>query len=64
MNDELLNLLACPNCKHGLDMVGNASHGSSDSFEETVSELVCDSCHNRYTVSDGIPDLRLPPVDT
>jgi uncharacterized protein YbaR (Trm112 family) len=38
---ELLDILACPVCKTAVRLEGD--------------ELVCDTCHRRYPIEDGIP---------
>jgi uncharacterized protein YbaR (Trm112 family) len=42
---ELLDILACPKCKGGLNL----------SVDET--ELRCDACRLRYRIEEGIPIL-------
>ncbi len=41
--EELLEILACPNCKG--DLIN----------DEINSELVCKNCNLAYAVKDGIP---------
>lgn len=47
MDEELLEILACPKCKGGLAL-------SSDE-----SELRCEKCRLSYRVDDGIPILLI-----
>jgi uncharacterized protein len=42
---ELLNILVCPACK--------------DSLVHEEASLVCQTCHLRYPVRDGIPVLLI-----
>lgn len=43
VNKELLDILACPNCKGDVHL------------DEAGSGLVCDHCKLLYEVRDGIP---------
>ncbi len=43
VNKELLDILACPNCKGDVHL------------DEVGSGLVCDHCKLLYEVRDGIP---------
>jgi uncharacterized protein YbaR (Trm112 family) len=47
MDEELLEILACPKCKGGLRL----------SNDET--ELRCEKCRLSYRVDDGIPILLI-----
>ena len=47
MDEELLEILACPKCKGGLRLT----------LEE--SELRCEACHLSYRIDDGIPILLI-----
>ncbi len=42
---ELLEILACPRCRGGLE------------YDEAASELGCRACRLAYPVKDGIADL-------
>lgn len=54
MKNELLSLMACPNCKNSLALANSeASDGNIVS-----GELECGSCHSVYLITDGVPDLR------
>jgi SAM-dependent methyltransferase len=46
MRDDLIGLLACPNCAGALASASEA--------------LTCAGCGARYPIADGVPDLRLP----
>jgi len=43
INQELLEILACPVCKREVELVGK--------------ELVCAGCGRRYRIVDGIPHM-------
>src|SRR5438132_5712229 len=45
MNGELLDLLRCPNCRAGLDLVDNAA------------SLRCRGCAATYPIENGVPRL-------
>jgi len=45
--EELLEILACPNCKG--DLIN----------DEINSELVCKNCNLAYAVKDGIPVMLI-----
>jgi uncharacterized protein len=45
IRQELLDILACPICKTPVRLEGD--------------RLVCDTCHRRYRIDDGIP-VMLP----
>jgi len=47
MNEELLDIVACPKCKGSLDLTA----------DET--ELRCERCRLSYRIDDGIPILLL-----
>lgn len=47
MDEELLEILACPKCKGGLKL-------STDE-----SELACEKCRLSYRIDDGIPILLI-----
>ena len=56
MKDELLDILACPVCKGGLELaVEEEAEG-----EVVRGSLRCPECDVHYPIADGIPDL-LPP---
>jgi uncharacterized protein YbaR (Trm112 family) len=45
LNPDLLEILACPNCRAGLIV------------DDVAEELVCSSCRYAYPVRDDIPVL-------
>jgi len=45
INNELLDMLACPSCKSGVRLEGE--------------EIVCTKCGLRYPVKDGIPVMLI-----
>ncbi len=47
MDEELMEILACPKCKGGL------------SLSNDESELRCEKCRLIYRVDDGIPILLI-----
>ena len=47
MDEELLEILACPKCKGGLRLLPD------------VSELRCEACRLSYRIDDGIPILLI-----
>lgn len=49
LNDELMAILACPACKGTLEKDGE--------------HLVCQACHVRYPVRDGIPLLLVEEAE-
>ncbi|MCX6650154.1 MAG: methytransferase partner Trm112 [Methanomassiliicoccales archaeon] len=57
MKKDLLDILACPVCKHHpLDLVVEREDGG----EVAEGRLVCGKCQASYVIEDGIPNL-LPP---
>lgn len=54
MKHDLLNMLACPNCKHSLDL----KNSENKDGEVLSGELVCGDCNSSYEIADGVPDLR------
>jgi uncharacterized protein YbaR (Trm112 family) len=47
IDKELLDILACPVCKEGI-------RESNDK-----QWLICDKCHRKYPVKDGIPVMLI-----
>ncbi|MFQ5464789.1 MAG: Trm112 family protein [Thermodesulfobacteriota bacterium] len=45
LDKELLNILACPRCKGGIELSADRDG------------LVCEKCGLRYPIKDGIPVL-------
>jgi len=56
MKRELLDILACPVCKGGLELKAEAKGGG----EIITGSLHCPKCDVSYPIADGIPNL-LPP---
>ncbi len=56
MRKSLLPILACPMCRTSLTL----SITREDAREVLDGSLECSSCHERYPIKDGIPNL-LPP---
>jgi len=52
LDQELLDILACPKCKGDLDY---------DSVKET---LTCNACKLRYKVEDGIPNMLIEEAES
>jgi len=47
IDDELLEILACPKCKEKVVL------------NEEGTYLVCETCHLRYPIEDGIPIMLI-----
>jgi uncharacterized protein YbaR (Trm112 family) len=56
MKRELMDILACPVCKGGLELKVEAEAGG----EVVKGSLRCAKCNATYPIEDGIPNL-LPP---
>ena len=56
MKRELMNILACPVCKGGLEL----SVDEEDEIEVVTGSLYCPKCNERYPIVGTIPNL-LPP---
>jgi len=56
MKRELMDILACPVCKGGLEL----SVEKEDEKEIVTGSLYCQKCDERYLIVDTIPNL-LPP---
>lgn len=52
LDQELLDILACPKCKGDLDY---------DSEKET---LTCPACRLHYKVEDGIPNMLIEEAES
>lgn len=50
IDDELLNILACPACKADVKLEGE--------------KIVCTKCARRYPIKDGIPVMLLDEAET
>ena len=62
MRTDLLDILACPVCKGPLTLKAEtiAPDNAPDAGEVITGALICEPCHERYPIADGIPNL-LPP---
>jgi uncharacterized protein YbaR (Trm112 family) len=60
MKRELMSVLACPQCKDGLDLAVEEEDAAS--AEVLRGTLTCVTCGRAYDITEGIPDLR-PPED-
>ena len=56
MKRELMDILACPVCKGGLEL----SVEKENEEEIVTGSLYCQKCDERYPIVDTIPNL-LPP---
>ena len=54
VDDELLDILACPACRAGVRPEGQAPE---------PERLVCTSCGRRYPVRDGIPIMLVDEAE-
>ncbi|MDH7593286.1 MAG: methytransferase partner Trm112 [Methanomicrobiales archaeon] len=57
MRRQLLEILACPVCKGGLELKAE----EEDEHEVLEGALFCGRCRHEYRITEGIPDL-LPPL--
>jgi uncharacterized protein YbaR (Trm112 family) len=60
MKRELMAILACPQCKGGLEL--DVESEDPESGEVMGGALNCLTCGQAYMIVEGIPDLR-PPED-
>jgi uncharacterized protein YbaR (Trm112 family) len=56
MKKDLMDILACPVCKEGLELCVDSEEGD----EVLEGTLLCAKCDESYPIADGIPNL-LPP---
>jgi uncharacterized protein YbaR (Trm112 family) len=56
MRRDLMDILACPVCKHELTLTVDREEDD----EVIEGSLHCATCHEAYPITDGIPNL-LPP---
>ena len=56
MKRELVDILVCPLCKGGLELIVEEENDR----EVITGSLYCPPCDARYPIGDGIPNL-LPP---
>ncbi len=45
IDDELLSMLACPQCKKEL------------TYDRAAEKLICEACGLRYPIVDDVPDM-------
>ena len=53
MRREMMDILACPVCKGGLDLV---VEGEVDD-DVVTGKLICSACEATYPIEDSIPNL-------
>ena len=58
MKRELVAVLACPQCKDGLDLTVEEEDAAT--AEVLKGTLMCATCGRAYSIIEGIPDLRPP----
>ncbi len=51
LDQELLDILACPKCKGDLD------------YDQEKDTLTCNACKLRYHVVDGIPNMLIDEAE-
>ena len=51
VDQELLDILACPKCKGDLD------------YDEKAQTLTCRACHLRYRIEDDIPIMLIDEAE-
>jgi uncharacterized protein YbaR (Trm112 family) len=51
LSEELLAILACPQCKGGLN------------YEQELPALTCNACRLRYPVREGIPVMLVDEAE-
>ena len=56
MKRDLMDILACPVCKAGLELEAS----EEDENEVITGTLTCTKCGEHYPIADTIPNL-LPP---
>ena len=56
MKRDLMEILACPVCKGGLELTVDQEYGN----EIVSGSLFCAACDESYPIEDTIPNL-LPP---
>lgn len=57
MRKDLVDILACPQCKNPLKLVVEVEEADGD---VSTGTLVCEACPERYPIEDSIPNL-IPP---
>jgi uncharacterized protein YbaR (Trm112 family) len=61
MRRELMEVLACPGCKEGLEL--RVEDEDAATGEVLSGTLTCATCGGIYRIDGGIPDLRPLNVD-
>ena len=51
INQELLDILACPKCKKDLE------------YDEENQKLICDECRLKYRIEDDIPIMLVDEAE-
>ena len=51
LNQELLDILACPKCKGDLE------------YDRKNNKLICNSCRLRYAIKDDIPIMLIDEAE-
>ena len=60
MKKDLMEILACPVCKGGLQLSID-----EESEDDVISgALLCSPCNERYPIEDSIPNLLPPELRT
>lgn len=57
MRRDLMEVLACPQCKGPLELVAQAEKGE----EVVTGKLICQRCKVTYPIEESVPNL-LPPA--
>jgi len=60
MKRELMDILACPVCKQPLELTITEEKDG----EVITGSLLCQKCNHTYPITDSIPNLLPPDLDT
>ena len=60
MKRDLMEILACPECKGSLELTVD----EEDADEVIRGSLICGKCNERYPIEDSIPNLLPPQLRT
>ena len=60
MKKDLMEILACPECKGSLELAVD----EEDADEVIRGSLTCAKCNERYPIEDSIPNLLPPQLRT
>ena len=64
MDKELLEILACPECKAPVQLEQAPSPGAAGPASQASAErLVCSACGRRYPIRDGIPIMLVEEAE-